>query len=356
MKILSVGRAFPSHYYDQEQLLEAVRTFWMREHFNPERLERLHKNVLVGGRYLSLPLEEYERLENWGDANNAWIRVSQEVGEAAIRDAIERADLPIDRIGAFFTTTVTGLVTPSLDAHLLNRIDLREDIKRIPIFGLGCVGGAAGLARAADYVRAFPDQVALLLSVELCSLTVQRQDLSIANLIATGLFGDGGAAALVAGDEVPLEGAAATKPRPRIVETRSIFYRDSQSIMGWDISHQGFRIVLSADVPNMVGRHLLQDIDRFLADHGLERSDIGVWVAHPGGPRVLTEMEKHLELPSDALDITWRTLKEAGNLSSASVLLVLGDTLEERAPEPGTWGLLLAMGPGFCSELILLRW
>jgi alkylresorcinol/alkylpyrone synthase len=222
-------------------------------------------------------------------------------------------------------------------------------VKRVPIFGLGCVAGTAGVARAADYVRAFPDHVAVLLSVELCSLTLQRQDLSIPNLIASGLFGDGAAAAVVVGNGHKAAG-------PEILDSRSIFYPDSENVMGWDISEEGFRIVLSSDVPEVVRRHLRHDVDAFLDDHGLVRDDVSVWISHPGGPKVLEAMQEALELPAEALESAWRSLREVGNLSSTSVLLVLQDTMEHRAPEPGSYGLMLAMGPGFCSELVLLRW
>lgn len=349
MRIAAVGSAFPPHYYEQERLLAAFRHHWAQEHFNPERLERLHKHVLVGGRHLALPLEDYARLDTWGEANSAWIRVAQEVGSAAIDDALQRAGLGRQDIDALITVTVTGVATPSLDARLMNRLALPPTVKRLPIFGLGCVAGAAGIARAADYVRAFPDQVAVLLSVELCSLTVQRGDLSIPNLIATGLFGDGAAAVVVTG-------AARAAAGPAVVATRSIFYPDTEEVMGWDISENGFKIVLSAEVPAMARDHLAKDVDRFLVDHGLGRQDIHAWICHPGGPKVLEGMQEGLELPPEALAITWRSLREVGNLSSTSVLLVLQETMEADPPPAGSYGMLLAMGPGFCSELVLLRW
>ncbi|HVT15887.1 MAG TPA: 3-oxoacyl-[acyl-carrier-protein] synthase III C-terminal domain-containing protein [Thermoanaerobaculia bacterium] len=349
MKIAAVGRALPPHYYDQDTLLAALRRRWADRHFNSARLERLHKNVLVGGRHLALPIEEYAGLTSWGKANDAWIRVGQEVGAAAVLDALARAGLHPSEVDALFFVTVTGVATPSLDARLINRLGLPPRVKRVPIFGLGCVAGAAGIARAADYVRAYPGEVAVLLSVELCSLTLQPEDMSIPNLIASGLFGDGAAA-------VPVVGERRAAAGPRIVATRSVFYPGSERVMGWDISEDGFRIVLSADVPQMVRDHLCRDVDGFLADHGLTRADIASWVCHPGGPKVLEAMEETLELPCGALAATWKSLREVGNLSSTSVLLVLGDTMEAHRPEPGSAGLLLAMGPGFCSELVLLRW
>ncbi len=345
----AVGSAFPDHYYGQEELLAAFRRVWAPKMFNLARLERLHRNVLVGGRHLALPLEEYERLESWGQANDAWIRVAQEVGGRAVLDALDRAGLGVDAPDALFFVTVTGVATPSIDARLINTLGLPTNLKRIPIFGLGCLAGAAGLARAADYVKAYPDQIAVLLSVELCSLTLQQQDFSVANLISSGLFGDGAAAVVVAGSERGLEG-------PRIKATRSIFYPDSERVMGWDISESGFQVVLSPDVPVVVREFLRRDIDAFLADQGLALSDIDSWVAHPGGPKVLQEMEAALELENGELDVTWRSLEEVGNLSSTSVLLVLQETMAEHRPEPGSLGMMLALGPGFCSELVLLEW
>ncbi|HEY3570251.1 MAG TPA: 3-oxoacyl-[acyl-carrier-protein] synthase III C-terminal domain-containing protein [Thermoanaerobaculia bacterium] len=349
MKIAAVGKALPPHYYDQETLLAALRERWADRYYNLDRLERLHKNVLVGGRHLALPMEEYASLTTWGKANDAWIRVAQEVGGAAVLDALAKAGLSPADVDALIFVTVTGVATPSIDARLMNRLGLPPRVKRMPIFGLGCVAGAAGIARAADYVRGYPDQVAVLLSVELCSLTLQPEDLSIPNLIASGLFGDGAAAVVVTGDERPADG-------PRIVATRSVFYPDSERVMGWDISETGFKIVLSGDVPVVAREKLRPDVDAFLADQGLTRADIASWVCHPGGPKVLEAMQESLELPEGALDVTWRSLREVGNLSSTSVLLVLEETLANHRPPSGSWGMLLAMGPGFCSELVLLRW
>ena len=353
MKIAAVGKALPPHYYDQETLLAALRERWADRYYNLDRLERLHKNVLVGGRHLALPMEEYANLTTWGKANDAWIRVAQEVGGAAVLDALGRAGLSPADVDALIFVTVTGVATPSIDARLVNRLGLPPRVKRMPIFGLGCVAGAAGIARAADYVRGYPDQVAVLLSVELCSLTLQPEDLSIPNLIASGLFGDGAAAVVVVGDQ---RGNERPADGPQIVATRSVFYPDSERVMGWDISETGFKIVLSGDVPVVAREKLRPDVDAFLADQGLTRADITSWVCHPGGPKVLEAMQESLELPEGALDVTWRSLREVGNLSSTSVLLVLEETLEHHRPPPGSWGMLLAMGPGFCSELVLLRW
>jgi len=348
VRIASVGSALPKHFYDQETLLAAFREQWAERFFNLRRLEDLHRNVLVGGRHLALPIEEYPKIATWGEANDHWIRVATEIGGEAVLEALDRAGLAPSDVNTFYFVTVTGVATPSIDARLVNRLGLPPTVKRVPIFGLGCLAGAAGVARAADYLVGHPGEVAVLLSVELCSLTLQREDLSVENLIASGLFGDGAAAAVLVGAERKGDG-------PRVVDSRSSFYADTERVMGWDVSERGFKVVLSAEVPEMVRKHLRRDVDSFLADHGLERSDIAVWVSHPGGPRVLEAMQDALELPDGALAGAWRTLREVGNLSSTSVLLVLGEALAS-PPPPGSWGLMSAMGPGFCSELVLLRW
>jgi alkylresorcinol/alkylpyrone synthase len=211
------------------------------------------------------------------------------------------------------------------------------------------VGGAAGIARAADYVRAFPHQIAALLAVELCSLTLQKEDVSMANVISAALFGDGAAAVIVAGAEREFRGA-------EILDSRSIFYPDTEHIMGWDISEKGFQIVLSPTLPQLITDHLGQDVDAFLADHALTRNDIGAWILHPGGPKVLKATGTALGLSRQTLSASWESLRKVGNLSSASVLLVLEEIFKRRRPQPGTYSVLAAMGPGFCSELVLLRW
>lgn len=349
MRIASAASALPPHYYPQDVLLTAFRRHWGKrlERFN--LLQRLHAATQVDGRYLALPMERYP-LANWGEANNCWIEASLELGQRAICRAMQQAGIAAEDIGAFFFVSITGVASPSIDARLINRMNLNRHMKRIPIFGLGCVAGAAGIARAADYVKAFPGEAALLLSVELCSLTVQQDDLSIANLISTGLFGDGSAAVILRGAD--LDGA----PGPEIVATRSVFYPDSEYVMGWEISEKGFQIVLSPDVPQVVLENLGRDVDEFLADHDLVREDIGSWVIHTGGPKVLEATQQALGLSKSALAASWECLRRTGNLSSASVLFVLEQVLNGQRPEAGTWGILAAMGPGFCSELLLLRW
>src|ERR1700740_934417 len=280
MQIITTATAFPPHYFLQETVVEALKGQWEGGLENAAGLERLPSRTGVAGRYFSLPLEQYPPLDTWGKANNVWIETAERLGAQAIECVLSKSGLDRRQIGAFYFVSVTGVSSPSVDARLVNRLGLSPQIKRNPIFGLGCVAGAAGLARAADYVRAYPDQCAVLLSVELCSLTWQRDDLSVANLISSGLFGDGAAAVLVAGEKVAL-------PGPRIVATQQVFYPNTHDVMGWKISEKGFNIVLSPDVPTVVRENLGRDVDEFLAQQGLTRSDIGTWIMHTGGPKVL---------------------------------------------------------------------
>jgi alkylresorcinol/alkylpyrone synthase len=349
MRISSAVSALPPHYYSQPVLIEAFRKHWGKRLERFSVLEKLHAAAQVDGRYLALPLEEYPA-KTWGEANNHWIEATLELGQRAVCGAINAANVSPSDIGAFFFVSITGVCSPSIEGRLINKMKLNPNMKRIPIFGLGCVAGAAGIARAADYVKAFPKQAALLLSVELCSLTAQPDDLSAANLISTGLFGDGGAAVVLCGRECGGETG------PEVVATRSTFYPNTEDVMGWDISEKGFRIILSREVPNVVLENLGRDADGFLADNGLKRADIKSWVIHTGGPKVLDATETALNLPKGALDISWKCLRKTGNLSSASVLFVLEETMKNRRPEPDTYGILAAMGPGFCSELVLLKW
>ena len=349
MRIITTATAFPPHYFLQEEVVEALKTQWEDGLENAAVLERLHYRTGVAGRYFTLPLMEYPPLDTWGKTNNVWIETAERLGEQAIDCVLTKAGVDRKQIGALYFVSVTGVSSPSVDARLVNRMRLNPQIKRNPIFGLGCVAGAAGLARAADYVRAYPDQVAVLLSVELCSLTWQRDDFTVANLIATGLFGDGAAAVLVAGDQVKLKG-------PRILGTASSFYPDTQDVMGWKISEKGFQVVLSPDVPTVVRENLGRDVDAFLAQHGMTRDQVDSWIMHPGGPKVLEAVADALGLHDGELQLSWDALQRVGNLSSASVLVVLDEVMNRRRPQPGARSILAAMGPGFCSEMLLLEW
>jgi alkylresorcinol/alkylpyrone synthase len=349
MRIAGVGSSFPKHYYKQEFLVEALKNDWRHRLPNPAILDRLDESMKVESRFTARPISFYENMTTFGQANDVWIEVGLEIGEEALCRALAGAGIEPNELSAIFVTSVTGIAAPSLDARLVNRMGLSPNIKRIPIFGLGCVAGAAGISRAADYVRGYPDQAAALLSIELCSLTLQRDDLSMAHLISALLFGDGAAATVIFGSNRPSKG-------PEILATKSILYPNTERVMGWDISEKGFRIVLSPEVPDTVLKHLGEDVDQFLAEQNMCRKQISSWVMHTGGPKVLEATAAALGITEKELAASWECLRKVGNLSSTSVLLVLEDVYKHRRPAPGSYSILAAMGPGFCAELVLLRW
>ncbi|CUR59927.1 Polyketide synthase-like Pks10 [metagenome] len=347
MEILSVRGVLPEHRYAQQDITDAfVDVVTGRGGVEERLLRRFHANAGVRHRHLALPLEAYAAIKDFGESNDLFIEAAVRLGAEATLEALEAAGLRPAEVDLLISTTVTGLAVPSLDARIAALIGLRQDVKRVPLVGLGCVAGAAGISRLHDYLIGHPDQVGVLVSAEMCSLTVQRDDASMANLVASGLFGDGAAAVVARGSQ----GAGV-----EVVDTRSRLYPDSERTMGWDVTSTGLRIVLDANVPEVVGTYIRDDVDGFLSGHGLVRADVEWWVCHPGGPKVLEAMQESLEVPDAALELTWQSLARIGNLSSSSVLHVLQDTLRDRPPRPGSWGMMLAMGPGFCSELVLLR-
>ena len=353
-RVASAHGVVAEHGYPQAEITRAFTGLVTPDGSRRRAVQSIHAATGVEHRYLALPLEEYAGLDGFGASNDAFIRVGLDLAEQAVLAALEQAGLTAADVDLVVSTSVTGIAAPSLEARLASRIRLRPDVKRVPMFGLGCVAGAAGIARIHDYLVGHPDGVAVLLAVELCSLTVQRDDTSMANIVASGLFGDGAAAVVMVG-----AGRSSDADGPDVVASRSRLYPDSERTMGWDIGGTGFRIVLSASVPELVTTYIGDDVADLLGDHDLKVRDVGTWVCHPGGPKVLLAMQDALDLHDGELDVTWRSLARVGNLSSASVLHVLADTLEAARsdrPEPGSPGVVLAMGPGFCSEAVLLRW
>ena len=351
--IVSAKTGFPEHYYPQKTLLTAAQEEWKLIRASIVKpLEQFYTNVKVNGRYLAWPLERYKKTTTFEERNNAYIETALGLGEQTICALLDHAQMSPQEIDQLTVVSTTGIAVPSLDARLMNCIPFSRGMKRLPLFGLGCAGGAAGIARAADYLRGHPEEAVILFAVELCSLTIQRDDLSMANLIASGLFGDGAAAVLMVGDDHP----RAQPGLPRVIDSQSHFFPETEHIMGWDVTNSGFKVLLSADIAQLAQSEVRPIMEAFLGRHNLTIADIDHWLVHPGGPRVIQALADGLGLPDEALSLSWETLAEAGNISSASVLLILDKTMRRSQPKPGERAVLMAMGPAFCAELVLLQW
>ncbi|WP_168914673.1 type III polyketide synthase [Microcella flavibacter] len=354
-RILAVAPALPDHAHAQAEITGMLADRLADEPAARAVLQRVHAASGISTRHLALPLEQYAGLDGFGETNALFVEHALPLAERAVTAALAEAGLAVDDVDHLFFTTVTGVQAPSLDALLATSMGFRDDLRRIPSFGLGCVAGAAGLARVHDYLAGHPTGVALLVSVELCSLTLQWDDRSMANVVGTGIFGDGAAAVVMVGEEHPLAiGArAAGRAVPRVVASRSALYPDSAEMIGWRVGSHGFSLMLAAGVPALIDGNFAGGVDALLASQGLERADVDEWIAHPGGPRILESFSAALDLAPGALAAAWETMDRVGNLSSAAVLHVLAAVGDRPT---GTRALLFALGPGVTAELVLLEW
>lgn len=365
--VVAVESVLPLNTYAQESITAAVGPLVAPDPARTALLRRLHASAGVDHRHLVLPLEEYAGLRSLGATNAVFVREGALLAERACRRALAAAGLAPGDVDHVFLTSVTGVAAPSLDVLLSERLGLRSDVRRTPSFGLGCAGGAGGLARVHDHLLGRPGDVSLLVSVELCSLTLQHGDDSTANMVASGLFGDGAAAVVVVGVGHPLAlspparatgGTALRDGRRRtatVTDTRSRLYPGTTDALGWEVRDTGFAIVLSAALPDLLRAHLLADVKGLLAEHSLTPAEVPTWVVHAGGPRVIDAVRDAVGLSEDAVRESRASLACAGNLSSASVLDVLARTLAHSDAPPGSPAVVMAFGPGVSCELVLLR-
>jgi alkylresorcinol/alkylpyrone synthase len=309
---------------------------------NLDRMMPVFANAGIDRRYSCVPIDWYEMPRGWTERNALYLEHATALLERAARDCLDRAGLAVRDIDAVVVASTTGIATPSLDALLSNRMGMRPDVKRMPIFGLGCAGGVLGLARAADWARAMPGANILFLVVELCALSFRRNDISKSNIVATALFGDGAAAAIISGDgDGPAFGPGGEHLFP-----------DSLDIMGWDVGEDGLKAIFSRDIPQLVRREMRAVTGSFLARHGLDLADMSRFICHPGGTKVIAALEAAFGLAENTLTVERAVLRDHGNMSAATLLFVL-----ERALKQKTRGqlLLTAMGPGFTAGFQLLQ-
>ena len=358
--IVSVGLCTPPYRISQEKTVEFARELFQDSFHEIERLLKVFENGQIKERYFSVPLEWFSKDHSFAEKNEIFIEKAVEFGISAITECLHnpiylQKPIPFEDIDAIFYITSSGLATPSIDAKIMNQLLFRKSCKRIPIWGLGCAGGASGLSRAFEYCKAFPKAKVLVLSVELCSLTFQKDDHSKSNLVGTSLFADGVACALITGSEADLSLKDSSIALPRILATQSMLMPDSEDVMGWSIRKEGFFVIFSKDIPTIIRTWVKSNVQNFLDEQELTIQDIEHFVAHPGGKKVLEAYVETFGMGQEKINNSLEILTNYGNMSSATILYVLKKFLENSSKK-GDLGLAAAVGPGFSSELLLLRW
>lgn len=346
--IVSSKSAFPKYEYTQDQVVDFLASNWSEK----ERLvSKFSKSVCVEKRALCLKFEDIIKLSSFAERNEIWQREAFTLAKKSIELVLESTGISLSEIDLFITTSVTGFSIPSLDALLMNRMNFSRNTKRLPLFGLGCLAGVSSLNRAYDYLKSHKKGVVLITAVELCSLTFQQEDLSMENLIGTSLFGDGAGSVIMVGSEHPL----AQKAKYEVVDYEAFFYKNSEDTMGWNIRDTGFKLILNKNVSELVEQNIPQNLKQLLNKANVNREDVTFSICHPGGPKVLISMQEALELSEDDFKNSWESLRDHGNLSSASVLNVLEKSIDDNLGEKNHFGVMAAMGPGFNSEITIIK-
>lgn len=352
-RITAAATAVPAYEVTQKASMAFARLLFQDAFPDIDRLISIFSHSRIRKRHFCMPLEWFGQDHSFAEKNRLYIQHAVALGAEAAKRCLENSNCRIDDIDCLVFVSSTGIATPSIDAHLLNRLGLRSDITRIPLWGLGCAGGAMGLARSCEYVNAYPKRRVLLLSVELCGLTFIRQDVSKSNLVATCLFGDGAAAVLIEGDEVVHTGVS-DQPQLHFCAARSRTWSDSLDVMGWEVTDPGLKVVFSRDIPTLIHKSMREELESFLAPLGTTVEKLRHFIFHPGGAKVLNAYQQALQLPADSIRFSEEVLRDYGNMSSPTVLFVLEKSLQKPWSK-GEQGLLAALGPGFSSEFILLE-
>jgi alkylresorcinol/alkylpyrone synthase len=359
-KILSVSTVNPPFKIMQDDTVHLVKELFQNSFENIERLLKIFDNGQIQSRYFGVPLDWFTKEHSLKERNDLYISLAIEYGSRAIYDCLNnemmlQQPLSCEEIEAIFFVSSTGFSTPSIEARIMNKIPFKMNTKRIPIWGLGCAGGASGLSRAYDYCLAYPSAKVLVLSIEFCSLTFQKDDHSKSNLVGTSLFADGIGCALMIGDAVDTSEVIRLPAMPSIIGTQSTLFPDSEDVMGWDVKNNGLYVIFSRDIPSIINNLLKPNVESFLNHHQMTLEGIDLFIAHPGGKKVIEAYEKALQLSSEKTAISKQILQQHGNMSSATIFYVLQAFIEQKHP-PGEIGLFTALGPGFSSELLLAEW
>ncbi|MFC7371193.1 type III polyketide synthase [Fictibacillus iocasae] len=352
--ILAAAVENPPHCIPQTKTAEFAKMLFSDSYSDIDRLMKVFVNGEIENRYFAAPLDWFKQPKSLQEKNDLYIKTAIQLGKSCIENLMAESGLnDLEAIDAIFFISSSGLATPSIEARLMNELPFSPHTKRIPVWGLGCAGGASGLARAHDYCKAYPKANVIVLAVELCSLTFVHNDRSKSNLVGTSLFADGCAAALISGNESRL--AADASGIPEILDTLSTLMPHSEDVMGWEIKDEGLHVVFSRDIPNIISTWLQPNVEKFLIPHQLTGRDIKHFIAHPGGKKVLQAYEEALGFESNRTEISRNVLRDHGNMSSATVLYVYREFAKQK-PKSGEYGLIAALGPGFSSEQLLVRW
>jgi alkylresorcinol/alkylpyrone synthase len=345
-RLAAIATAVPPHRLDQSNVVARVEQLFGR---SPDfaRLIPVYANSGIDCRYSVVPLEWFDEPHGWIDRNRVYLAGALDLIEAAAGRTLDRAGIGLGEIGGIVTVSTTGIVTPSLDALLIERLRLPPHVERLPIFGLGCAGGALGLARAATLAASMPKKAVLFIVVELCTLQFRRDDLARSNIVATALFGDGAAAAVL---------RCGSAGGPAILAHGEHTWPGSLDIMGWDVAEDGLKAIFSRDIPRLVTAELGPVLRDFLTRQGLSLGDIGRFVCHPGGPKVIDAYETVFGANFPGVAEARRSLRDYGNMSAASVMFVLERVLDSAgaAGEDRGRALLTALGPGFSAGFVVL--
>ncbi len=348
-KIIGVGTAVPPYQVEQTVARDFAAEYFRQYLPHMNRLTQVFRNAQIDSRYFVVPQDWWRAGDHTlQERNDIYLAAATTLGVEAVQNALNDAGLTPNDVDNLIVVSSTGMATPSLDARLMNCMGMRRDVRRTPIWGLGCAGGAAGLARAGEAARAFPDSITVLMAVETCGLTFQFEDHSKKNFIATSLFADGAAAVVVAGLHRADRGID-------ILDSQSTLWPDSLRVMGWDVVDSGLEVVFGAEIPRYVSDLLRPEVDQFLGKHELSVDALTHFVFHPGGARVIEAYNDALDLTNGHLDPSREILRQYGNMSSPTVLFVLDYIRRQKAPQPGEYGLVAALGPGFSAEQVLLR-
>ncbi len=349
--VVSTASADAPYGLKQKDVKQFVLNLFSNHEAGIERMISIFDNSNVETRHFSAPIDWFMGEHTFAEKNKLYIETAVNLSEKVIEKCLQKAGASVDDIDHIIFVSSTGISTPSIDAVLFNKLKLNRHVKRTPLWGLGCAGGAAGMSRAMEYTSTFPSQNVIVIAVELCSLTFIKNDYSKSNIVATSLFSDGAAAVLVSGEKSRLIG----KKKIKLVNSLSTIYDNSLDVMGWNIVEEGLRVVFSKDIPSIIKDCVKPNIDELLDINGITLKDIKYYVSHPGGVKVLNAYEESLILSGKEMDISRKVLREHGNMSSPSVMYVLNEFLENNNFDKGKNGLISALGPGFSSELLLFE-